>query len=804
MATEDQEQQRVLSLIEDGGADVLTEEESALVVEAKPEREGGFNENLAESLDEDKLNAIAKEVVQWYEWDDESRADWKEREAKGILMLGVTEKTEGGAKFKGASKVVHPLLMEACTQFQARAIGEIWPAGGPVKGVVLGESTPELEDQKDRVVGFMNYQYTTTMPGAFDTEDKLLFRLPLSGSCFTKIYHDPLLDGLVREFIDPNYFVVPYGASDLRTAPRYTHVFYESVNTVKKKQAINFYRDVELSAPYEDADAGSSTQTVRDTIDNAEGHEQVNIAEDQRHTMLEMHVDYIIPGDEDKDGEKETGIALPYIITVERGSYHVLSIYRNWREDDEKKLKRIHFSHRKFLPGLGFYGFGFLHAIGGLARAATGALRAVLDSASFANQQGGFKSKDAKLPSGDATIGPGDWLEVESTAEELSKAFYKLPYPEPSRTLHLLLGQLDDLGRRFASTTENMVGEASNTGPVGTTVALIEQGMKLFSSIHKRQHNALGEEFKIVADLDKHSLDGEYPYKVPGEDRTIKAEDFDDRVDIIPVSDPNMVSSTQRIATAQAVLQLASESPDLYDRKEANQRMLEALRVENIEKLLMDKTIKQRIGPVEENIMMTMGSPVKAFLEQDHAAHLVIHESWFNSLPPDMQEQQAQAHQSHRAEHIAQAYLLQVQQQVGGELPAIMMFSSEYEEEQELPELPPDVENAVAMRVAQASQEAQQQAQEQAQAQEQKMLEAEQTEKDKPKMVEVGAEQARKDVVAGKEQERKDAELAREQARLDKESDRNENRKDATAHADLVRMDEEADAKKRAEAKSSE
>ena len=776
---DDTEVNRIRLMHSEGGP--LTDDEAAVIAVLEPEKQKSteFLANLAEDIEDSELQKIGKDVVQWYEWDDESRADWKRREAKGMLMLGVTEKVEGGAKFDGASKVVHPLLMEACVQFQSKAISEIWPAEGPVKGRILGDVTPELQDQSDRAVGYMNYQYTVEMPGAFETEDNLLFRLPLSGSCFTKIYRDPLTGLLIREFVDPNYFVCPYGATSLRTAPRYTHVFYEGENTVKKKQVKGFYRDVVLSAPYEDADSGTTTQEVRDTIDDAEGRDQVNITEDQRHTMLEMHLDLDLVGYEDKEGGKVTGIALPYVVTVERGSYKVLSIYRNWREDDEKKEKRIHFTHRRFLPGLGFYGFGFLHAIGGLARAATGALRSLLDAASFANMQGGLRSKDAKLPSGNATVGPGEWLEVESTAEELKNAFLPLPYKEPSMAIFNLLGGLDDLGRRFASTTEVMTGEASNQAPVGTTVALIEQGMKLFSSIHKRQYAALSEEFSLVAELNSEALPGgeeEYPYNVPGESRTVKLTDFDDRVDVIPVSDPNIVSTAQRIAQAQGVLQLSSDAPDLYNRSEAHKRMLQAMRVEDIDQVLIDKSAGHRMGPVEENISMMSGMPVKAYLEQDHIAHMTVHESWFMGLPPDSQQMQQQSHMAHKAEHMAQTYLLNIQQQVGQRLPAIEIFSADYEEGAEGKELPIELENDIALMVSQAIQEQQQQ--------------AAQNQPPDPDTVEMQAEQARKDEIAQREQGRKDSVTAQDQDRKDKEFVAEQTRKDDELDAEILRAGE--------------
>ncbi len=749
---------RIQNMAEQGGEDILTEDEAAVLYAAQDQK-GDPSEhgaNLAEFLDEGTLGVIAQDVIQWYDWDEQSRADWKEREAKGIKKLGVSENTEGGASFAGAAKTVHPLLAEACVQFQARAIAELWPAGGPVKTVVLGESTPERDEQAARVQGYMNYQYTKLMPGAFTEEDLLLFRLPFSGSVFVKPHYDPLLEKVVRRFIDPNYFVVPYTATDLPTAPRYTHVILESTNTAKKKMAAGYYRQVDLLQPYEDTDDSGSTQAVRDEIDAAEGRERVSMSNDQRHTMLEMHVDYDIPGLEDVDENGEpTGIALPYIITVEKDQWRVLSIRRNWREGDRKKQKRVYFTHRRFLPGLGFYGYGFIHIIGGLGDAATGALRALLDSAHFNNLPGGFRSKDAKLPNGDVTIGPGEWVEVECTAEDLNKTFFKIPYGSPSEALFKLLGLLTEFGQRFASTTEAMVGEAANTGPVGTTLALIEQGMKLFSAIHKRQHEALGEEFAIVAELNAEYLPAEgYPYDVPGESREIFAADFDDRIDVEPVSDPNIVTSTQRIAQAQAEIQLANENPDLYDRRAVHKRFLEALRVPNIDEIMPDRTQVPHMGPVEENVHMLSSQPVKAYPDQDHQAHMIVHQGWFAGLDPETQKRMAPMFYAHQAEHMATMYLLQMQQAVGQQIP---MTAGEDGQAQPLP---PQIENQFAMMAAQAVQ-----------------LMAQQPQAPDPQVEAMAADQAREDAIAQADIDRKDAIAAADI-----------HRKDITAMSDIARQ----------------
>lgn len=659
--------------------ELMTDEEQAEFGEPEP-AQPEFGDNLAEHMEERDLDKIAQIVIERFDYDEQSRKGWQERERKGILMMGVSEETEGGAAFEGSSKVVHPMLAEAAIQFQARAIGEMWPADGPVNTRIIGEITPEREEQAERVKGYLNYQYTEEIPDAFDELDRLLFRLPLSGSCFKKIYHDPLQGGLQAEFIDPAHFVVPYTATNLVKAPRYTHLILTTANDIKKQQVAGFYRDVELAQPNEGA---ASDQTVKETVDGTEGRERVDYEGDQRHTVLEQHTDYDLPGFEDPNG-----IALPYIITVDKDSQKVLAIRRNWREADELMKKRIWFVHYKFLPGLGFYGYGFLHILGSLSRAATGSIRALLDSAAFANMQGGFRSKDCKITAKNHAIAPGEWQETQSTLEDLQKGFFRMPYHEPSRTLFMLLGTLDEIGRRVAGTTESLIGDAANTGPVGTTVALIEQGLKVFSGIHKRVHEAAGREYRMVAEIDRETMPEVYPYAVPGAEQEVKREDFDERVDVIPVSDPNITSQTQRIARAQATLQLSQAAPDLYNRREAHKRMLSALREVDIENLLPDQSEIPRREPVAEGAAMMTGQPVMVFPDQDHVAHLAVHEQLLRTLPPMLTETVAPAIQAHMAEHYAHIYQQHMQQQMGQEIP---------------PEMDPDQENQAAQLAAHAT-----------------------------------------------------------------------------------------------------
>lgn len=590
------------NIVETAGVDALTDEEFDQYM-----AESGMSEhydkshyaNLVEQIDSTELDRIATQVIEWVDSDENSREDWEKRESKGIRLLGVSDKTDGGANFEGASRVVHPLLAEACSQFNARAIVEMWPAEGPVKTKVLGTPNIMLNEQAERVQDYMNYQYTSLMPSAFEEEDQMLLRLPLSGSCFKKAYYDELEQTVVTALVEPSEFIVPYTASNLRTAPRFTHKIYENHNDVLKKIKIGYYSEPDnLSTPVnEDMDRSQ----VIDEIDFTEGRHSVQIDEDQRHVQLEMYVDMVIKGFEELGGDGEpNGIAEPYIITVDREDQSVMRIQRNYRPSDLMKKKRIYFTHYKFSPGFGFYGYGLLHLIGGLSNAATGSLRALLDSAAFANQQGGFKTKDSRIKGGDTPISPGEWREVQSSAEELSKGFFALPYKEPSETLFKLLGYIDEAGQRFASTTENMVGEASNQAPVGTTLALIEQGSKVFTAIHKRLHEAHSKEFKIVGELNFDYLPSEgYPYIWGSADRQVMQQDFDGKVDIIPVSDPAIISTTQRITQAQAILSLAETHPTVIDERKAVIKMLEAMRISGYEDLLLPESTEST--PEEKN-----------------------------------------------------------------------------------------------------------------------------------------------------------------------------------------------------------
>lgn len=601
--------ERIMQTALSVGEDALTDDEYDLYMQHKPQKaefDDSHYANLADTLDDSVLSKLAMDVIKWVEWDEDSREDWETRESKGIRLLGVSSQTEGGALFEGASKVTHPLLAEAITQFHSRAIAELWPPEGPVKAVALGDPMPETAEQAERVQDYMNYQYTQLMPGGFEEEDQMLFRLPLSGSCFKKVYFDPLEDAVCSRFVEPADFIAPYSATDLRSSPRFTHRIREMHNDVKRKMAYGYYIKTDLAMPLNE---GHDYPRTLDEIDHTEGKSRTQVDEDERHTILEMYVDYDLPGHEDD-------YALPYIVTVDRDEQKVLRVQRNWKPDDERKRKRIYFAHYKFTPGFGFYGYGLLHLIGGLSNSATGALRALLDSAQYSNLQGGFRTRDSKIIGGDTPIAPGEWREVQSSMEELKNGFFPLPTKEPSKVLFELLGYLDERGQRFASTTENMVGEATNTAPVGTTMALIEQGSKVFTAIHKRLHEAHAKEFRIVAELNYEYLPEEgYPYAVKGGNRSIMASDFDDRVDVIPVSDPALISNTQRIAQAQALLDMSERHADKINVEKAVRNMLAALRV-NPDEYMIEQ---QPGGSIDDQLAMIDAELKRAEIDKTKA-----------------------------------------------------------------------------------------------------------------------------------------------------------------------------------------
>jgi hypothetical protein len=613
MALEVELEKKKLEYTNEDGQKVRVEIDQEETEKDEDAFESDHYSNLAEELDEKQVRSVGKDLIKAYEDDKSSRKQWEDQYSKGLKMLGVVVEDRSDP-FPGASGVHHPLLAEAATQFQARAISELFPSTGPVKTQIIGKTTDKKISQAQRVQDFMNYQLTNQISDYFNELDQMLFYLALAGSAFKKIYYDDMLDRICSKFVPAEDFVISYQNSDLETAERYTQIMKMSRNEVRKYQLSGFYRDVPLS---KSEDGGGNEDVVQQTIERLEGMSASQ--SDSIHTILEVHANLDL-GEDD--------IALPYIVTIDYDMQQVLAIRRNWKEDDTLKRKRTYFIHYKYLPGLGFYGFGLIQMIGGLQHASTGALRALLDSAAFANLNGGFRAKGARIEGGDITVSPGEWVEVEAYGDDLRKSFIPLPFKEPSPTLLSLLGVLTESGRRFASIADAMIGDSAGSGPVGTTVALIEQGSKVFSAIHKRIHQAQGREFKLIYELNGEYLDEEYPYEVIGETKKIRRKDFDSAINVVPVSDPNIFSQAQRIALAQTGLQLAQQAPQIIDTKEAYRRFLQSLNIPDYESLLIQDNEVPRRDPVSENMAVLNGKPIKVFENQDHAAHMAVHQQF--------------------------------------------------------------------------------------------------------------------------------------------------------------------------------
>ncbi len=740
----------------DGGLDVMLDNGAGTSAAPALGGEGGeFDANLAEQMDESALGAIAQTILEWVDADEQSRKGWWDRLEAGLVKVGLVDNKDGedhDASIKGASRVIHPLIVEAAVQFQARALEELVPSAGPVKATVIGQSTPQLQEQADRVADYMNYQVVHKDDSYFWDVDQMLFYLPFGGSAFKKTYPDPLRKMVMSRFIKAGDILVPYGAQR-GSEPRITHRIRMPHNELLKLQRTGFYREEVIQASDDQGEPG-----LADRADDAEPSSGTILEGD--HTLFECHCDYELPAI-DQSGDYE-GIAWPYVITVDRETQKVLAIRRNWREQDEARAVRRWFTQYRYLPGFGYYGFGLLHVIGGLQDAATGALRAALDGASAANFQGGFKSKDVSIKGGEIVLEHGKWKDVDATAEELSKAFYTPPFKEPSTGLFQVLGIITEAGQRFASTTEAMVGEGANNVPVGTTVARIEQGSKVYTGIHRRLHKSAGEEFKLRAALNaEHVPEQGYPYASGGKSRQIFQADFDDRVDVEPVSDPNIFSSTQRIAIAQAQLQLAQSAPGMYDMYEAHRSMLRALRSPDIDTILIDPSKIESCDPVSEGQLVLTGKPIRAFPEQAHEAHIAIHMAqmqMFQGTP--MAQQILPVMMAHLAEHFAMLYRLQAMQMIGMPLPDATQAERQ--------KLPMELENMIAVKTAQAL--AQMQAQMQAQQAAAPNPEAQAMEADsKRKDAATEADIRRKDAVAKADLDRKARADQMEQAGAEEE-----------------------------------
>jgi len=561
-------------IIEQEDGSVILDFEGAVKEELMAEQDA----NLSELLDERELTSIAQELLGFYEEDRSGRQEWEDAYSDGLDLLGIKYE-DREEPFRGSSGVTHPVIAEAVTQFQSQAYKELLPSSGPVRTQIVGAANPESEAQAQRVKEFMNYEIMHVMQEYDPEMDRMLFYLPLAGSAFKKIYFDDMLDRAVARFVPADDLVVPYNATDLASASRVAHVIRMDMNNVRKNQAAGFYRDIELS-PYEQEDS------LRDKERELVGVEKTT--DDLDCTLIEFHVDLDLPGFEHKSplDNEETGIKLPYIVTVDEGSSTVLAIRRNWKEGDEYYKKNQYFAHYKFLPGLGFYGLGLLHMIGGLGRSATSILRQLIDAGTLANLPAGFKARGIRIRDSDEPLAPGEFRDIDAPGGALRDSLIPLPYKEPSQTLFALLSFVVDAGQRFAAIADMQVGDGNQQAPVGTTVALLERGSRVMSAIHKRLHYAQKQEFRMLAKIFAESLPPMYPYSVHGAEAVIKQIDFDDRVDIIPVSDPNIFSMSQRLALAQSQLELAQSNPQMHNLFEAYRRMYQALGVQDIESIL--------------------------------------------------------------------------------------------------------------------------------------------------------------------------------------------------------------------------
>ena len=642
------------------------------------------NGNLAEFLEESDLDEMGSELVSDFESDRTSRKEWSRSYVKGLDLLGmkIEERTQ---PWEGASGVFHPLLSEAIVRFQAQAMGEIFPASGPVRTKIVGKQTKEKNAQAKRVEHEMNYMLTEEMTEYRDEMEQMLFRLPLAGSAFKKVYYDPIMERPCSMFVPAEDFVVSYGASDLMSCSRYTHVMKKTENQVKELMVSGFYRDIDLPEPTVDE------SDIQDKYDEMEGNESV-YEEDDRYTILEMHVDIELPEPfQDKDG-----LARPYVVTIDKSSRTILSIRRNWYETDPKKIKRQHFIHYRYLPSLGFYGTGLIHLIGGLAKSATSILRQLIDAGTLSNLPAGLKARGLRIKGDDSPLMPGEFRDGDVPGGAIRDSITFIPYKEPSSVLYQLLGNIVEEGRRIGSIADVQVGNMNPNAPVGTTLALLERSMKVMSGVQARLHASLKKELRILAKCIHDFMPSDYVYETEGE--FSRTKDFDGRVDVIPVSDPNASTMAQRVTQYQSALQLAQQAPQLYDMGKLHRQMLEVLGIQDassIIKLPDDLTPKD---PVTENMAILKQEPVKAFKYQDHEAHIAVHTAAMQD--PKMQQIIGQspfasaiqnAISAHITEHVAFQYRKEIEMQMGVPMP---------DEDKPLPE---DVEEQLSKVTADAA-----------------------------------------------------------------------------------------------------
>lgn len=624
------------------------------------ETNDSFNINLAEDMDEGQLTELSGDLIGEYDADINSRKDWLTTYVEGLELLGlkVEDRTE---PWPGACNVYHPLMTEALVKFQAETMMETFPAAGPVKTVIIGKQTKEKEDAAERVKDDMNYQLTDMMPEYRPEHERMLWGLGLSGNAFKKVYYDPNIERQVSMYVPAEDIVVPYGASNLETAERVTHVMRKTKNELHRLQVAGFYRDVELGEPFLDID--EAEKKIAEKLG-------FNPTEDDRYKILEMHVNLDL-----ENGDSEDGIALPYVVTIEKGTGTILAIRRNWNPDDKLKAKRQHFVHYGYIPGFGFYCFGLIHLIGAFAKSGTMILRQLVDAGTLSNLPGGLKSRGLRIKGDDTPIAPGEWRDVDVPSGAVRDNILPLPYKEPSQVLQGLMTQIIEEGRRFASAADMKVSDMSANSPVGTTLAILERTLKVMSAVQARIYYAMKQEFKLLKGIIRDYTPTEYSYEPEVGDRRAKQSDYDN-VDVIPVSDPNAATMSQKVVQYQAVMQMAQANPQIYDLPELNKQMLEVLGIKNIGKLIPSADDKKPKDPVSENMDIINGKPVKAFIYQDHQAHIAVHMAAMQD--PKIQQMVGQnpqagaiqaAAMAHINEHVAFEYRKQLEEQLGVPLP---------------------------------------------------------------------------------------------------------------------------------------
>ncbi|NDB59881.1 hypothetical protein EB001_15755 [bacterium] len=648
--------------IEIENPDSVTLDDGSMEITIQPGKEvdDEFNANLAEDMDEGQLTELSGDLVGEFDADINSRKDWLTTYVDGLELLGlkVEDRTE---PWPGACNVYHPLLTEALVKFQAETMMETFPASGPVKTIIVGKQTPEKDAAALRVKDDMNYQLTDFMPEYRPEHERMLWGLGLAGNAFKKVYYDPSLQRQVAMYVPAEDIVVPYGASSLETAERVTHVMRKTKNELRKLQVAGFYRDVDLGEPFLDVDEAEKKIAEKMGF---------NPTEDDRYKILEMHVNLDL-----ENGDSEDGIALPYVVTIEKGTGTILSIRRNWNPDDDLKAKRQHFVHYGYIPGFGFYCFGLIHLIGAFAKSGTMILRQLVDAGTLSNLPGGLKSRGLRIKGDDTPIAPGEWRDVDVPSGAVRDNILPLPYKEPSQVLSQLMNQIIEEGRRFASAADMKVSDMSANSPVGTTLAILERTLKVMSAVQARIYYAMKQEFKLLKGIIRDYTPKEYSYDPDIGDRRAKQADYDN-VDVIPVSDPNAATMSQKVVQYQAVMQMAQQYPQIYDLPELNRQMLEVLGIKNIGKLVPSAEDQKPKDPVSENMAIINMKPVKAFIYQDHQAHLAVHMAAMQDpklMQMMSQNPMAQAIQAaalaHINEHIAFEYRKQLEEQLGVPLP---------------------------------------------------------------------------------------------------------------------------------------